>query len=94
MQARCSCHQVSPTGDWGDVEAWTYKHHQQIEQVRAHLGSRSPSLKTQLTWFEAQAANTENPVGDRELWRQLADETGRYLTQKPAGPMPGELPLF
>lgn len=81
-QARCSCKQKSPVGPRGDVEEWVYKHQELVARVRAHLGSRNPSLKTQHAWFRAQAANPENDPADRELWCQLADEVERFLTKR------------
>lgn len=82
MQARCSCKQKSLIGDRGFVEAWVYSHLQEIERVRAHLGPRSPSLKSQRDWFLAQADNTDNPPEDRALWQQLATELDHYVTLK------------
>lgn len=93
-QARCSCKQKSTITDRGGVEAWQYLHLQEIERIRAHLGSRNPSIRSQLAWFETQAANLDNDPDDRALWHQLADETKRYMNSRVAGPMPGEQTLF
>jgi hypothetical protein len=59
-----------------------FAHLQEIERVRAHLGTRTPSLRTQLTWFQTQAENVDNDYDDRVLWRQLADETERHLSRQ------------
>lgn len=79
-QARCSCKKKSPIASRGDAESWFYAHMQEVERIRAHLGTRSPSLKTQLAWFQTQAENADNEYDDRVLWRQLADETERHIT--------------
>lgn len=81
-QAKCSCKQKSPIGNRGDADGWMYAHLQEIERVRARLGTRTPSLRTQLTWFQTQAENTDNEYDDRLLWRQLADETERHLNRQ------------
>lgn len=81
-QARCSCKKKSPVGDRGLVEAWWYSHQQDVERIRAHLGSRTPSLKTQYEWFVKQAENTDNEYDDRVLWRQLADEIERHIASQ------------
>lgn len=70
---------------------WGIAHLQEIERVRAHLGTRNPTLKSQHAWFCQQADDETNPVGDRALWRQLADEIQAFLTSKE--PVPQE-PLF
>ena len=81
-QAICRCKQKSPIGNLGDVEGWKYAHLQDIERARARLGTRDPSLKTQLAWFKTQADNADNEYDDRLLWRQLADETERHLNKQ------------
>lgn len=93
-QGRCSCKATSQIGDRGSVDAWWVDHNYQVQRIRAHLGSRNVSVKSQLAWFEQQAANTNNNPDDRELWRQLADETQRYMNSKVPAPMPGEQTLF
>jgi len=82
LQARCSCKQKSPIGTRSDVEAWKYEHEQMVQRVRAHLGTRNPTLKTTAAWFEAQAANPDVDPEDRVLWKQLAEETGAYIARK------------
>lgn len=81
-QARCSCKQKSPIVTRGDAEGWWYDHLQEVERVRMHLGTRNPTLKSQHAWFVKQAEDTGNPVEDRELWRQLADEMERFLAKR------------
>ena len=81
-QARCSCKQKSPIGDRGEVEAWWYAHTQEVERVRAHLSSRTPTLKSQHAWFVQQAENADNDYDDRVLWRQLADEVERHIASR------------
>jgi hypothetical protein len=83
-QGRCSCKQRSKIGTRSEVEDWGIKHLQEIERIRAHLGTRSPSLKTQCAWFFAQADDPENPPEDRVLWRQLADELDRFIAARSA----------
>jgi hypothetical protein len=85
-QARCSCKQRSPVGDRGDAETWDYMHHQEIERIRAQLGGRTPSLKSQREWFLQQADNEDNPSEDRALWRQLADELEHFLVDRTRPP--------
>lgn len=81
-QARCFCKQKSPIGDRGSIELWWYEHQEEVARIRAHLGTRNPSLKSQRDWFITQAENTDNPHDDRELWRQLADELDRFIAKK------------
>lgn len=81
-QARCSCKQKSPIGDRGIAEGWWYAHRVEVERIRAHLGTRNPSLKSQRDWFVKQAEDTENDPDDRALWRQLAEEIDRFVARK------------
>ena len=80
-QARCSCEKRSEIGSRGDVEEWHFRHTQEVERIRAHLGSRNPSLKSQRDWFVLQAENTDNSYDDRTLWRQLAEEVDRHIAR-------------
>ena len=82
LQARCSCTKKSEVGSRADVDAWYYAHLAEVERIRAHLGSRNPSLKTQYAWFVKQADDPDNDPGDRALWRQLAEELERFLASK------------
>ena len=86
-QARCSCDKRSALGDRGDAEAWDFGHRQEIERIRAQLGTRTPSLKSQRDWFLQQANNEENPHEDRALWRQMADELERFLKDRARPPL-------
>jgi len=82
-QAICKCGARSTyTSDRGAIDEWIFHHEALVEQVKAHLGSRTPSLKSQRDWFMSQADNTENSTDDRDLWRQLADEVDRHLTSR------------
>ena len=92
-QARCSCKKRSLLGDRGDAEAWEYAHHQEIERIRAQLGSRTPSLKSQREWFLQQADNEDNSSEDRALWKQMADELEHFLRNRAAPPVE-QLALF
>lgn len=73
-RAVCECRATSTYGTRQEAEDWGIKHLEQIQKVRAHLRGRTPSLATQLAWFNEQADNPNNSARDRELWRQLADE--------------------
>lgn len=84
LQARCSCGKRSPVGDRGDCGHWQYKHLAEVQRIRSHLGTRSPSLASQQAWFTSRAEDPDTPDEDRILWRQLADEVGLYLTRKSA----------
>jgi hypothetical protein len=64
------------------VDTWYFAHVAEVERIRAHLGSRNPSLKTQYAWFVKQADDENNAPEDRALWRQLADELERFLASK------------
>lgn len=88
LQARCSCKKRSPVGPRSQVEDWFTTHLQEIERIRAHLGTRSPSLKTQYAWFAAQADDEANDPEDRVLWRQLADELDRFIAARSAPLLP------
>jgi len=90
-QARCSCLKKSPIGDRGVAEGWWYAHQVDVERIRAHLGTRTPSLKQQHDWFLKQAENTDNEPDDRALWKQLAEEIDRHFSRKPVGE---QIPLF
>lgn len=81
-QARCTCKHNSPIGNRGDMEGWIYAHNEEVARIRAHLGSRTPSLRSQQAWFVKQAENTDNPIDDRYLWRQLADEVERHIAHQ------------
>jgi hypothetical protein len=81
-QARCSCKAKSTFGSRADADEWTYRHHELVEQVKAHLGSKTPSLRSQRDWFRLQADDPENTRDDRDLWRQLADEVDRHMASK------------
>lgn len=84
MQARCTCKQRSKVGTRSDVEAWQFEHLALVQRIRAHLGTRNPTLKSTAAWFEAQAMDENLDPDDRRLWRQLAEETGAYLARKTA----------
>lgn len=82
LQARCSCTKRSAIGSRADVDTWYYAHLQEVERVRAYLGTRSPTLKSQHAWFCLQAEDTDNDPDDRALWRQLADEIQAFLSSR------------
>jgi len=82
LQARCSCAKRSAIGTRSEVDDWFREHVHEVQRIRAHLGSRNPSLKTQYAWFVKQAEDTDNDPDDRALWRQLAEEMERFLASK------------
>jgi hypothetical protein len=73
-RAECSCRQNSKLGTRTDAEDWIVRHHQQVQQARAHLMGRNPSLYNQYTYFRRQEQDPANSEEDRVLWKQLADE--------------------
>jgi hypothetical protein len=93
LQARCSCKKRSEIGSRSTVEDWFISHLQEIERIRAHLGSRTPSLRSQWAWFQAQAEDETNDPEDRALWGQLADELDRFISARGA-PLVGQDTLF
>lgn len=82
LQARCSCGKRSAIASRAETDGWYYAHLQEVERIRAYLGTRNPSLKSQHAWFVIQAENTDNDPEDRVLWRQLADEIQAFLVSK------------
>jgi hypothetical protein len=93
-QARCSCKARSPLSDRGGAMAWFYAHQQEINKIRAHLGSRTPTLANQRDWFRHKADDPDTPYEDRQLWRQLADEVDRFVTTRVSHPGDSQLSLF
>lgn len=65
------------------VEDWKFLHEQMIEKVRAHLGTRTPTLKQQRNYFESMALSPDASTKDRLLWQQLADEITIRLGDRP-----------
>lgn len=93
MQGRCSCKQKSRVGTRADVDTWYYAHNAEIERIRTHLSTRTPTLRTQHAWFSEQAVNEDNPSEDRALWRQMADEMAAFIEVR-SGPSLQQDPLF
>lgn len=87
LQARCSCGKKSPIGSRADCDAWCFAHNREVERIRAYLGTRNPTLKSQHAWFCQQADDDDNDPDDRALWRQLADELGAFIEHKNAPPL-------
>jgi hypothetical protein len=82
MQARCSCKKRSPVGSRSDCEMWQAGHQHEVQRIRTHLASRTISLPKQHAWFVERVEDPHTPEDDRELWRQLAEETGAYMARK------------
>lgn len=76
--ARCTCGHVTDRHVQKQVvEDETMKHLEYIERVKAHLGTRNPSLKSQRDYYRDQAENGTPEL--RRLWKQLADELSDRL---------------
>lgn len=73
-QVTCTCGERSPHGTKQQVEDWALHHAVEVQQLRARLRGRSPSLFSQHAWFTRQANNPDNNDTDRMLWQILADE--------------------
>lgn len=84
LQARCSCGKRSAIGSRADCDQWQYEHLGEIQRIRAHLGTRNPTLKSTAAWFASQAADADLPNDERDMWQRLADEAGAYIARKNA----------
>jgi hypothetical protein len=71
---RCSCRAHSPWyGQRYEAEDWEYRHVGAVEQARAHLNRRSPSVRDQYDYYREREADPDTPDHDRALWKMLAD---------------------
>jgi hypothetical protein len=87
----CSClctNHSGPCVEKWQAEDWGTTHLREVERVRAHLRSRTPSLLDQARWYREQAATASNPK-DRNLWVMLATGIENRLGHKV-----DEQPLF
>ena len=92
VTARCRCGQRSEKcKSRQEAEDWTLKHQADVEILKAHLGTSSPTLRAQRDYYRKMA--DEGAPEDRALWRQLADELDRRLND--SAPQDDDpLPLF
>jgi hypothetical protein len=73
-RARCSCKAISQWFDHeSDAQDWEYSHQRGVQQARAHLNGRSPSLRDQYDYYRAREQDPDTPDEDRALWKVLAD---------------------
>lgn len=89
--ARCACGYATGYKEneqqVGDAE---FQHGVDVERVKAHLGTNTPSLASQRDYYEAMAEDHRHSEHDRKLWRQLADEIAHRLGEAPEEePLPG-----
>lgn len=94
-QARCNCGWTSDRQATKQaVDDQIMKHEAQVQRVRAQLGTRRPSLKSQRDYYQQMADDHTNPSGERELWQGLADElSDRLGDDVPAGQGQEALPF-
>lgn len=77
---RCRCGATSgQRSTTQDVQDWAFAHDQYIARVRAGLGTKTPSLKSQRNYYREQADDTSNTEKDRSQWKRLADELDKRL---------------
>lgn len=82
--ARCSCG-VS-TGyqeNLQQVEDAEMRHSEEVERIRTHLGTQSPSLQSQRNYYAEKAEDHRETEENRRLWKQLADELDHRLGSTP-----------
>lgn len=94
-QVICTCGARSPwtdtssmARDWFDIV-----HVFEVEQLRASLGTRTPSLSSQRDYYQKMADDPRHSEGDRRLWHQLADELSLRVNNG-VPPQLEELPLL
>jgi hypothetical protein len=61
------------------TEDWFFKHLDEIERIKANLGSRNPSLKQQAAYYRERAEDTSLSREQRDLWDILATGLERRL---------------
>lgn len=78
--ARCQCGWTSgKKATRQPVEDGVIEHHAFVDRVRAYLGTKTPSLKQQASYYRMMANDSNTPSGDRPLWDQLARELEHRL---------------
>lgn len=83
--ARCKCGQYSgPLDQKWEVDDWVREHHAKIEVIKAYLGTKTPTLKSQRDYYLMMSENPEVVASDREMWKLLADELGKRVNDGPA----------
>jgi hypothetical protein len=73
-----------------EAEDWQLQHLDLVNRVHTHLShGRSPSLASQRDYFRSKADDVNTPVGDRPVWKQLADELDKRLNDTQVDDAPG-----
>jgi hypothetical protein len=87
--ARCACRQISKRVPmrW-QAEDWEREHLDYIEKVKAHLGTRTPSLKSQRDYYRSKAEDPSVSAAEREQWAMLADGLDRRVGDREYGEEP------
>lgn len=81
--ARCQCGWTAERSTtWQKIEDQIMKHDVMVQRVRAQLGSKRPSLRSQRDYYRDMANDTDNPAHERELWGKLADELDQRLNDQ------------
>lgn len=58
-------------------------HLKDVERIRAGLGTKTPSMKSQAAYYRQKADDPQTPEKDRPIWEQLAGELERRLGSRP-----------
>lgn len=74
------------------VEDEVLKHGEEVERLRAWLGTRTPSLKAQYDYYKEKAEDPSESESARALWKQLAQELSVRLNIN--APQWDQPPLF
>lgn len=82
----CGWKHPGSTTNRQEAEDWIAVHEKQIERIRTHLGTKTPSLKSERDHYLDKSVDPYETAENRAIWKQLADELSTRLNDEGTDP--------